>query len=378
MLLAWLFWSAGGFVVYAYLGYPLLLWAIATLKGRGVDAGPIVPRVTFVIAAHNEERRIREKIENTLALDYPPGRLQLIVASDCSTDGTDDIVRSCASRGVQLVRAAERKGKENAQRLAVEASSGEVIVFSDVATVLEPDGVRRIVQSFSDPTVGCVSSVDRFLEAGGTISGEGAYVRYEMLLRRLETRANSLVGLSGSFFAARREVCTPWAVDLPSDFNTLLNAVRRGLRGVLDPRSIGYYRNIADEKREYERKVRTVLRGITTLAENASLLNPLRHGMFSWQLFSHKLCRWLVPFALFAAFTASAALAGASPLYRVLFVLQAAWYAAGLFVLKTGFFARFGLLRLPAFFLAVNLSILSAWVRYARGERRAFWNPSER
>ena len=135
---------------------------------------------------------------------------------------------------MRLVRATERRGKEAAQQLALESASGEILIFSDVATALAPNGVSTIVANFADPTVGCVSSIDRFVDADGRVSGEGAYVRYEMFLRALETRVNSLVGLSGSFFAARREVCARWASDRQSDFSTLLNAVDLGLRGVLD------------------------------------------------------------------------------------------------------------------------------------------------
>jgi hypothetical protein len=379
VLLTVLFWGAVLFVAYAYAGYPLALWLLAARKAppaKGTET--ICPRVSFVISAYNEARRLPEKLRNTLALEYPRERLQVIVASDCSTDATDEIAASFAAQGVSLVRAPERKGKENAQRLAVEAASGEVMVFSDAATILQPDGVLRIVQGFADPTVGCVSSVDRFIEADGSVSGEGAYVRYEMLLRRLETRANTVVGLSGSFFAARREVCRPWAVDLPSDFNTLLNTVRRGMRGISDPEAAGFYRNIADERREYQRKVRTVLRGITTLMKSLPLLNPLSYGMFAWQLFSHKLCRWLVPFALVAAFAAAGLLARGSTPYLVLFAAQGAFYALGLVGAGTTLLPRGSLLKVPAFFLVVNLAILSAWYRFARGERRTLWAPSER
>jgi cellulose synthase/poly-beta-1,6-N-acetylglucosamine synthase-like glycosyltransferase len=184
----------------------------------------------------------------------------VIVASDCSSDRTDDIVSAYAPR-VRLARAPERRGKEAAQQIALESASGEIVIFSDVATALAPDGVSTMVANFADPTVGCVSSVDRFIDADGRVSGEGAYVRYEMFLRGLETRVNSLVGLSGSFFATRREVCQRWSADRQSDFNTLLNAVDLGWRGVLDVQSAGYYRNVADDRRELQRKIRTVVRG---------------------------------------------------------------------------------------------------------------------
>src|SRR5688500_6814739 len=291
------FWCSVALVVYADAGYPCALMALALFRDRAVKKAAITPRVSFVIAAHNEEQRIAGKIENTLCQEYPAGAMEIIVASDCSTDRTDEIVRSYGRR-VWLVRARERRGKEAAQQLAVRSAVGSIFIFSDVATALEPNAVANIVMNFADPTVGCVSSVDRLVDANGHASGEGAYVRYEMWLRGLETRVHTLVGLSGSFFAARRDVCRRWAADRQSDFSTLLNAVQLGLRGVLDTDSVGYYRNIADERREFQRKVRTVVRGIAVLERNAGLLNPWRHGLFAWQLASHKICRWFVPFAM--------------------------------------------------------------------------------
>lgn len=367
------FWCSVALILYAYLGYPSALMALAIFRNRPAKKGSVTPRVSFIIAAHNEEARIREKIENTLRQDYPPPHLEIIVASDCSTDGTEDIVGSYSNR-VRLVRLPERRGKEAVQQLAVEAASGEVLVFSDVATALSPDGLSNIVRNFADPTVGCVSSVDRFIDPDGQISGEGAYVRYEMFLRALETGVNSLVGLSGSFFAARREVCRNWAPDRQSDFNTVLNAVQLGFRGILDPESVGYYRNIVDGRREFQRKVRTVVRGISVLTKNLRMLNPLRYGLFSWQLVSHKWCRWLVPFAMMLACLSNAILISSSALYQGSFLVQVGFYAAALGGIWTG--AQ--ILRIPAFFLLVNLAILTAWYRFACGERITSWNPSER
>ena len=375
--MATLFWSSLFFIFYAYLGYPLLLMLLSLIKSRPVKKGDVTPSVSLIITAHNEEARIREKLENTLALDYPRERLEIIAASDGSTDETDTIVQSHESRGVRLVRAAQRNGKEAAQKLAVQAASGEVLIFSDVATILESNAIRNIVKNFADPTVGCVSSEDKIIDPGGKVSGEGAYVKYEMLLRDLETRANTLVGLSGSFFAARRKVCDNWQPELQSDFNTLLNAVNLGLRGVSDPESVGYYKTIADETKEYERKVRTVLRGIAVFMKSLPMLNPLRYGLFSWQLLSHKLCRWLVPVAMLIAFVSNAFILSRSSLYLALFVLQLFFYIIAFGGIKIGNFAR-GILKGPAFFVLVNLSILTAWSRYLRGDRMLTWKPSER
>jgi hypothetical protein len=370
------FWCSVALVLYAYLGYPFLLMALSLFSDRSAGAratGGPTPRVSFIIAARNEEARIGEKIENTLRQDYPPRALEIIVASDCSTDRTDDIAAGYAPR-VRLVRLAERRGKEAAQQLAVAAASGEILIFSDVATALAADGVSTMVSYFADSTVGCVSSVDRFVDEYGRVSGEGAYVRYEMFLRSLESRVNSLVGLSGSFFGARRQVCRRWDAGRQSDFNTLLNAVDMGWRGVLAVRSVGYYRNIADDRREFQRKVRTVLRGIHVLAGNARMLNPLRHGLFAWQLASHKLCRWLVPQAMIAAAVSNLFLLRESRLYGATLLLQCGFYAAALVGLRTAA----PVLRMPAYLLLANLGVLMAWVRFARGERISMWNPSDR
>jgi hypothetical protein len=367
------FWGAVAFVAYAYAGYACVLVVLAWWRDRAVRGAKITPLVSFIITARNEEQRLRGKIENTLDQIYPASRLDIIVASDGSTDGTDAIARAFGGR-VRLIRSPERRGKEAAQQLAVEAASGEILIFSDVATALARDGVSSIVANFADPTVGCVSSIDRFVDAGGRPSGESAYVRYEMFLRALETRANTLVGLSGSFFAARREVCRHWVTDRQSDFSTLLNAVDLGLRGVLDPCTAGYYRNIVDGRRESERKTRTVVRGIAVLAGNARMLNPFRYGLFAWQLASHKLCRWLVPFAMIGAAVANGALASRSAFYQLTFSAQVVFYAAGVVGLWTGASP----LRVPAFLLSSNAAILVAWFRFAAGQRITSWNPSER
>ncbi len=379
-----LFWSSLLFIFYAYFGYPILLMLLSILRNHKVMKGNITPPVSFIITAYNEENRIKDKIENTLKQDYPRDKFEIIVASDFSTDRTDEIVKSYETQGVKLVRAPERRGKENAQRYAVEVSSGDILVFSDVATILEPDAVTNIVKNFNDPSVGCVSSVDKFIEKGGKVSGEGAYVKYEMFLRKLESRVNSLVSLSGSFFAAKREVCINWSSELQSDFNTLLNSIKMGLRGISDPKSIGYYKNIVEEKKEFQRKVRTVVRGIHVLMKSLPMLNPFKYGLFSWQLLSHKLCRWLVPFAMIIAFISNAFLIiyyNLTSAYTYTFLLQLVFYSLailGIYIKRSASALTSDLLKIPYYFVTVNLSILNAWYRYTKGERMTAWEPSKR
>lgn len=423
-MLEFIFWFSIFMIFYAYFGYPLCLMGILgyrkvksllSSRAKGDPASTItlqpytdndLPSVSFIITAYNEEKRIEEKIKNSLALEYPTGKLEILVASDCSNDRTDEIVKGYETEGVKLVRAPERKGKENAQKHAVDESSGEILVFSDVATILKPDAISSIAKNFSDPSIGCVSSEDKFIDKDGNVSGEGAYVRYEMFLRKLETKVNTLVGLSGSFFAARRVVCKNWAVDLQSDFNTLLNSIKAGLRGVSDPKSIGYYQNIADEKKEFQRKVRTVLRGISVLMWNASLLNPKKYGMFAWQLFSHKLCRWLVPYFMILAFLSNSLLVISSGSFILIFIAQLFFYGMAFlyylvavkeyhsirvsginqskennqFVsfLKASSLKLQPLSKLSFFFTTVNFSILVAWFNYFKGQRAIFWEPSKR
>lgn len=362
-------------VFHAYFGYPLTL---LFLKRRTATKAPFEPHATLIITASNEERRIKDKLENTIALDYPREKLQVLVASDGSSDGTNDIVRSFAPHGIELLAFPERRGKESAQKDAVLHATGEVIVFSDVATRIDPCGLREIIANFADPTVGCVSSADRVIGRNGKPCGEGFYVRYEMWLRNLESRVNSLVGLSGSFFAARKAVCHDFSGEMQSDFRTVLNSMRLGMRGVSDPDAIGYYQDISDNRREFDRKIRTVIRGLTVFFCNLEFLNPLRYGLFSYQYFCHKLLRWLVPLFLFTAFMTNAALSPHSVGYSILFFLHLTFYGLALGGWAAKSTPTHALLKIPVYFVTVNAAIFAAWWCYIRGRRMVMWAPSER
>lgn len=373
-----LFIGALGLIFYAYLGYPISLFLLGILKKKNVQKKPFYPDVTFIITAFNEEKRIQNKLENTLALSYPRDKLQIIVASDGSTDSTNEIAGDYKEKGIELLKVTERKGKENAQKEAVKHARGDILVFSDVATQLDPGGLKEIVFNFADPSVGCVSSEDRLLGKNGKPGGEGFYVRYEMWLRRLESSVNSLVGLSGSFFAAKKEVCQDFSSEMQSDFRTVLNSMKLGLRGVSDPKALGYYPDVSDEKSEFDRKVRTVLRGLTVFFRHLEFLNPFRYGLFSYQYFCHKLLRWLVPVFLFIALLTNFILATTSSLYYILLLCQSAFYAIAVWRWQRETAPSNTLLKIPMYFLAVNASIFVAWWRYLRGQRVVMWTPSER
>jgi glycosyltransferase involved in cell wall biosynthesis len=388
-----IFWFSVAVILYAYIGYPFILYIFSLFSRKKIQRDArYIPFISLIITVYNEQDRIQKKIDNTLALDYPHDKLEIIFASDASTDKTDEIIQS--HNRFKLVRSFERRGKEFAQKCAIDQASGEILIFSDVATIIAPEGLRKIIENFADPTVGCVSSEDRIVDEEGKMTGEGAYVKYEMFLRRLETKVSSLVGLSGSFFAARKEVCANWSVDLQSDFNTLLNSLKLGLRGVSDPHTLGCYRNISDEKKEFIRKVRTVLRGLWVIRCNLAVLNPFHFKIFSWELISHKLCRWLVPFLLISALVSNCFLIKVSFIYMTLLIVQILFYLLAFFYLvlysklfpcceqsiKNNNFLSLliNILRIPYYFIIVNSAILMAWINFFRGKRSIYWEPSKR
>lgn len=373
-----IFISSVFFIFFAYFGYPLTLLAVSWGCGKSVKRATITPSVTFIITAYNEENRIRDKLENTISLDYPEKNLQILVASDGSNDRTNEIVRNYRSQGIELLEMPDRRGKENAQKEAVKSATGDIIVFSDVATTMEMGGLRQLISNFADPKVGCVSSEDCLLGRDGKPSGEGLYVRYEMWLRSLESKVNSLVGLSGSLFAARRQVCEDFSGEMQSDFRTVLNSIKVGLRGVNDPYTIGFYPNIADPEREWDRKIRTVVRGLTVFFHHLDLLNIFRYGFFSYQLFCHKLLRWLVPVLIVFAFFSNLVLANDSFVYFFLLFTQLAVYGLAIFGIQRPMAQRLLLIRVAVYFVAVNVSIMIAWLRYLTGERIVIWTPTSR
>jgi cellulose synthase/poly-beta-1,6-N-acetylglucosamine synthase-like glycosyltransferase len=363
---------------YAYVGYPLVLLCLPRRRDELLDRPAVAeaPVVSLIIACRNERARIAAKIENALASDYSP--LQVIVASDCSDDGSDDIVKSYESRGVVLVRSANRRGKEHAQRLALEHAQGSVLVFSDAGTQLPPDAIQEIVSCFAVPTIGAVSSEDRFFSTDGSLVGEGAYVRYEMWLRRLESTRNSIVGLSGSFFAIRRQVAKDWHDDVPSDFARAMKAVELGYVAVSSPNVIGLYRDLARPGDEFSRKVRTAVRGMAAVSRYRQVLNPARYGVFAWQVISHKLMRWLVPWMMLVCLLSSAFAAGSSAILAGLLALQIVAYGVALTAHRWGALRSIAPVRIWYYFVQVNLALGVAAFRFARGDRVVSWNPSAR
>jgi glycosyltransferase involved in cell wall biosynthesis len=373
-----LFWLCIFGSIYSYLIYPIVLLAFGLLRvRRRVARLPSYrPPVAVIIAAYNEEARIRAKILNLLQLEYPGSAMRLVVVSDGSDDRTESIVREFADRGVELMCTGRRVGKEEAQRQAIAATLESILVFSDAATLLEPDAIEKFVESFADPMVGGVSSVDRLITPRGEVAGEGLYVRYEMWLRRLESAHNGLIGLSGSCFAARREVCHPLDTRLPSDFGVAINCAMKGMRAISNPAVVGTYKDTS-EGHEYRRKVRTILRGMNAIRACPSSVNPMKVGFFAFQVFSHKIMRWAVPWFMALAFILNIGLLSAGVLYQLTFAAQLLVLAASGFGLWTRT-KRFAVVRLTHYFLLVQLSAAAAAMTALRGGSIVMWQPTKR
>lgn len=378
-MLVFLFWLFALAAVYSYFLYPALLKALPTKKNLASETAPAAP-LTFslIVTAYNEQDRILKKIQNTLAIGFDRERLELIVASDASSDNTDDIVKEFSQHGVRLVRAAERLGKENAQLTAILQAKGDILVFSDVATEIPADALNKLEAYFLNPTIGAVSSEDRFMSQDGQIAGEGAYVKYEMWLRQLESERAGLVGLSGSFFAARKQVCEHWDIHSPSDFNTALNTARLGLRAVTAPDVLGFYQDLKDPSKEYARKIRTVVRGMTGLWRHKNVLNPFQFGAFAFQVFSHKLMRWLAPWFFMGAFITNAMIASFNSFYALIFAAQCVFYGSAFIAHFLPHLREISAIKLVYFFVQVNIALIDAALKFITGHRMTTWKPSAR
>ena len=367
------FWLSVGGVIYPYFGYPLILAALASLRRRGVEStGAELPTVSMIIPVYNEASRIARKVTNTLALDYPADRLEVLVVSDGSTDDTVAQVRSLAP-SIGVIELPARAGKAGALNAGLARAANEVLLFSDASIELEPASLRRLVRPFADPQVGCVSGEDRIAGSGG----EAAYGRYELFLRQLESRVHSIVGASGSFYAQRRRLCQPFVEGLAPDFLSVLRTVEQGARALSESTAVGTMTAVKDPGEEFERKTRTVIRGLTTLFAYGHLLNPLRYGTFAFALWSHKVMRWLAPAFMVSALLSALVLAG-SPWYLAALVAQVAFYALAAASARWAGVDRRLVGKLALYFTSVNVAILLAWWRYLRGVRQELWTPSQR
>ncbi len=373
-----LFWSSAVALLYTYVGYPLLLIVVSGLRPRPVRRGELLPKVSVIITAYNEERDLAAKLENTLELDYPKELLEIIVASDSSTDRTDEIARGFAWRGVRLHRQTERLGKTAAQNAAVELAQGEIILFSDATTLYQRDVLRMMLPCFADSSVGCVAGRLIYVDPASSSVGRGArsYWGFEVFLKERESRACSLIGASGCLYAVRRSAYVPLYPEACSDFIIATKMVEQGLRAVYEPRAVCTEETNRQADKEMRMRVRVITQTLSDLWRHRAMMNPFRSGFYAVELLSHKVMRYLVPLFLVITLVSSIALATRSKFYALVAFTQILFYALaimGWIFEKLG--ARNRLLALPYYFVLANLASLIAFYKYLSGERYARWEP---
>jgi cellulose synthase/poly-beta-1,6-N-acetylglucosamine synthase-like glycosyltransferase len=291
-------------VVYAYVLYPLtlmLLRSVAPYSRVADSEPPPLPRVSITLPAYNAEATIRPVLDALVALDYPEHLRQILVVSDGSTDATDSIVKEYADRGVELLRVEGRRGKTEIENQAHEHLRGDIVINTDASVMLHRASVLLLVRAMEDPSVGVASGYDVSIESVGAPrdSSEAAYVSYEMRVRALESETGGIVGASGCLYAIRaalhRRVLPP---HLSRDFSSALWARLQGFRAISVPGALCFVPRASGMRIEYRRKVRTMSRGLQTLFYHRQLLKPWTYGLFAYKLWSHKLVRWMVPFAI--------------------------------------------------------------------------------
>jgi cellulose synthase/poly-beta-1,6-N-acetylglucosamine synthase-like glycosyltransferase len=375
------FWGAVAVLAYTYAGFPLLVLARAAVRPRPYRTGDVRPPVSVLIAAHNEATAIGPKLESVLAAAYPGGRREVIVASDGSDDGTEEVVRRYEDRGVRLL-ALPRVGKAAALNRAIAVATGEVLVFTDANSALEPDAVTALVRPFADPTVGGVAGDQRYRRRGdeaAVTGGERRYWDFDRLLKVAESRAGNAISATGALYAVRRELVGEVPEGVTDDFATSTGVIAAGARLVFAPDAVAWEPVAASGEVEFGRKVRVMTRGLRGVLVRRELLDVRRHGFYAVQLVSHKVLRRLMVVPLAVLAVASPALWRRGRLYRLATVGQVLFYGAGAAGLLAGSSARRRgrgrLLAIPAFFCLVNAASVKACWNLVTGRRIDRWEP---
>jgi cellulose synthase/poly-beta-1,6-N-acetylglucosamine synthase-like glycosyltransferase len=374
-----IFWGALATIAYAYVLFPLIVLIRGRLWSRPFTQEDITPRVSIVVAAHNEEDSIGNKLQNMLSMDYPADCLEIIIASDGSDDDTERIVRQFEGRSVRLL-SLPRRGKAYAMNAAVAASNGDILVFSDANSMYAPGAVRALVRPFADATVGGVAGDQRYLDdssAAITADGERAYWDFDRMLKDAQSHAGNVTSATGAIYAIRRSLFSPVPEGVTDDFVTSTQVIAQGRRLVFAPAAIAFEPVARSGGVEFGRKVRVITRGFQSVLEMRTLLNPFKHGFYAIQLFSHKIVRRLVALPLLVLLVGSLILWNDGPVYGVVALGQLLVYgcaALGIALSRTRF-GRTRILTLPLFFVAVNVAALMAALKLLIGQRVVMWDP---
>lgn len=372
------FWANAGLLIYTYLLYPVFLLWFSRSAAKPVLKNVNEPGVSVILSAFNEERFIEEKILNLLSLDYPADKIEILVGSDGASDATDRIVSKFPNTRVRFFRFVRNLGKPHVLNGLVREANFPILLFTDARQRLETPAVRRLVENFADPSVGCVTG-ELFFETvrgSGVAAGMDAYWRYEKALRRMESLSGSMLGATGAIYAVRRRLFTPLPVEiLVDDMYIPFMIIRKGYRAVVEPGARAYDLVSSRGAEEFRRKVRTLAGNFQIFVRFPDLFHPLKSPV-AWQLVSHKLLRLLVPFFLGGIFISNLFLA-AGDFYAWTLILQLGFYGLAL----AGYLnetmrrnpERLGLAAIPYTFCVLNFAAAAALYRFALGRTKAAW-----
>jgi len=364
-------------VLYVYAVFPLLVFARGWLLRRPWMQEDRTPRIDVVIVCHNEAAHIAEKLRNVLASDYPLKRLRIIVASDGSDDGTDEIVRRMDCEAMTLL-SFPRRGKIPALNDAVAVAAGELLVFSDANSQFAPDALRNLARHFADSRVGCVAGNQVYTnsaKAGAAASGERSYWSFDRALKVAGSRAGNTISATGAIYAIRRELFQEVPSGVTDDFTVSTRVILQGYRMVFDPAAVAREPVAGKPRAEFRRKVRVMTRGLRAVWIVRRLLNPFHFGFYSLQLFSHKVLRRLVVFPLLLLLILVPWMWLAGGWLAVVAALELAFYglAAAGYLLSATRMGRWPPLALPHFFCLVNVAAMVATINVLLGRTIERW-----
>jgi biofilm PGA synthesis N-glycosyltransferase PgaC len=369
-----LFWLSALAVFYTYVGYPILITVLARLRSRPVRTAPVVPSISMIIPAYDEESVIARKLDNSLALDYPPAQLEIVVISDGSTDQTNQIVKGYGEQGARLLFEAPRRGKTAALNRAVPLTKGDILVFTDANAMLVPQTLRHLVRNFADEHVACVGGEKRVRSDESPSGwGESAYWRYESHLKRCDSAVGSVMGVAGEILAVRRDCYVPVEENsVIEDFVLSLGLVQAGWRVIYEPEAIAWEQSTPSLAAEWQRRTRIAAGGFQSIVRLRGMLNP-QLGLPAFQYISHRVLRWFAPFFLIVLFLTNIRLRSRSFYDRTLFaqVLFYAMASVGFLLGQVGVFLR--PLQLVFYFCFTNLAALVGFIRYITRSQPVTW-----
>lgn len=376
--LAGVFWLSIGLTVYTYVGYPFIIWTVARLRPKPVMKGSCFPTVSLIIAAYNEERVIKDKLENTLALLYPKDKLEIVLVADGSVDNTVTIAETFRPKGIRVLYEPQRRGKTAALNRAVEVSNGEILLFSDANTVYSEGVIDALVKNFHDPTVGGVSGRKIILQDAKRVAsqGETAFWSYEASLKKWESLAGSIVTADGEIFSVRKSLFEPIPQKVVHDDMYLtLTLIKKGYRVVYESDATSGEHASKHLLDEFHLKVRYASAGYQIVSFFRTMLIPPR-TLFAFEFLSHKLFRWLAPVFIVTVFISSAFLS--APFYQFAFWTQVLFFVLAAVGWKTIGSSRFGMLYFPLYFCMGNLAAAYGLVRYFSSGQSTLWRKAER